>query len=214
MPIDPGHLFHALLHIDQTIAMAGASHGAGVYLILFGIIFCELAFLPLFFLPGDPLLFVCGAFCAAGIMQIWILIPVLLVATVAGSVVNYLIGRALGKRLYAGGVGWINRKALDRTHAFYATRGRQTFLLSPFIAVVRTFAPFVAGISGMALRPFALAVCGGALLWIVGLLGAGYFFGNVPLVREHVGAITLLGLGVAILVMAAAQLRKLFRAPS
>ena len=201
MQFDFTQLFQTLLHIDQIIAAANAPQGGAIYLILFAIIFCEIGFLPLFFLPGDPLLFVCGAFCAAGLLDIGILIPLLLVATVAGSVVNYFSGRALGRKLTLRGSPILQRAAFVRTRQFYQARGQQTFLVSPYIAVVRTFAPFIGGLSGMAFRPFFSAVCGGAVLWVGGLVVAGYFFGNVPWVRLHIGSITVFGLAVAMAVL-------------
>lgn len=211
MLFDPAALLSTVLHIDQTLAMAHGSQGAGIYLLLFGIIFCEIGFLPLFFLPGDPLLFVCGAFCAAGLLNVWIVIPVLMVATVAGSIVCYLTGRSIGQR-FADGGRWRHHPALERSRRFYQARGRHTFLVSPYIAVVRTFAPFAGGLAGMPLRPFITSVCGGAVLWVVGLVVAGYFFGNVPWVRGHIGAITLagiaLGLGALVAGKLFAQLRR------
>ncbi len=212
MPLDVAQLFHSILHIDQLIAGASSGQGAAIYLALFAIIFCEMAFVPLFFLPGDPLLFVCGAFCAAGVLNIWWLLPLLLVATILGSSINYAIGRAVGERLAERTHRWLNPTALARTRQFYHARGRQTFLVSPYIAVVRTFAPFVAGVSGMVFREFIVAVFGGAFLWVVGLLMAGYYFGNVPWVRAHVGAITVVGLALALCVLAVGHLVKLLRA--
>jgi membrane-associated protein len=210
---DPASILYAVLHIDQTIAQVHASQGTGIYLLLFGIIFCEIGFLPLFFLPGDPLVFVCGAFCAVGLLNIWIVIPVLLLATVAGSIVCYVTGRSIGKRFSDGG-RWRDHPALERSRRFYQARGQHTFLVSPYIAVVRTFAPFAAGLAGMPLRPFLMSVCGGAMLWVVGLVVAGYFFGNVPWVREHVGAITLSGIALGLAALVAGKiLVRLRRSP-
>ncbi|MDP9109146.1 MAG: VTT domain-containing protein [Pseudomonadota bacterium] len=198
MLLDPTGVFSALLHVEQTITTVAGQHGPAAYAILFAIIFCEIGFLPLFFLPGDPLLFVCGALCAAGLLSLPAVILVLMAATVAGHCINFQIGRLLGDRLARGDSRWINRAALARTHAFYARRGRATLLVSPYIAVVRTFAPFVAGVSGMPFGAFVRAVLAGALLWTVGLPVAGYFLGNVPLVRSHIGAITLAGIALGL----------------
>jgi len=135
------HLLQTALHFDQHVGSAAAQYGAAIYAMLFAIIFCEIAFIPLFFLPGDPLLFICGAFCATGAISIWIVMPVLFVATVAGSVVSYRVGRAIGSTVFTRDYRWLDKAALQRTHAFYEEHGGLTFLLSPYIAVVRTFAP-------------------------------------------------------------------------
>ncbi|MHA7683197.1 VTT domain-containing protein [Cupriavidus sp. PET2-C1] len=187
-----------LLHFDQHLGPAIAQYGTLVYGILFAIVFCEIGLLPLFFLPGDPLLFLCGAFCASGALKLWILLPVLLAAAVAGSLLNYAIGKAIGSRVLTGGYRWINRDALRRTHDFYQRHGSLTLLLSPFVAVVRTFAPFVAGVSAMSATRFTLAASGGATVWVVSLLVGGFLFGNVPLVRDHMSAIVLLGLALGL----------------
>src|SRR5947209_2660836 len=142
-------LLRMVLHLDQQLDSAIAHLGPAVYLMLFAVVFCEIAFIPLFFLPGDPLLFICGALCATGALNIWAVTPLLFVACLAGSVVSYRTGRALGDRIATGNYRWIDRTALERTRAFYERHGALTFLLSPFLAVVRTFAPFVAGIAQM-----------------------------------------------------------------
>ncbi|MDR3380344.1 VTT domain-containing protein [Cupriavidus basilensis] len=204
--MEASQILSLLLHFDQNLGPAIAQYGILVYGILFAIVFCEIGLLPLFFLPGDPLLFLCGAFCASGALKLWILLPVLLVAAVAGSLLNYAIGKAIGARVFTGGYRWINRDALRRTHDFYQRHGGLTLLLSPFVAVVRTFAPFVAGVSAMSATRFALAASAGATVWVVSLLAGGYLFGNVPLVRDHMSAIVLLGLalGLGSLVVASA----------
>lgn len=160
--------------------------------------FCEIAFLPLFFLPGDPLIFICGAFCATGAISLWIVMPLLFVATVAGSAVNFRIGRAIGQKVFTQDYRWLDQAALQRTHRFYEEHGGITFLLSPFIAVVRTFAPFVGGVSAMTCSRFLLFMTAGAAMWIVTLVPAGYFFGNVPVVRDHMSGIVLLGIGLGV----------------
>jgi membrane-associated protein len=172
---------------------------------LFIIVFVEIGFLPLFFLPGDPLIFICGGLSATGALNVWLVIPVLFAATVAGSIVDYAIGRAVGEKVYTANYRWLDKNALRRAHSFYEARGGLTFLLSPFIAVVRTFAPFVAGVSRMTFARFVSFVTAGAALWIGSLVAAGYLFGNVPLVRDHMSSIVLLGvaLGVGSLIASA-----------
>jgi membrane-associated protein len=199
-------LLEMILHLDQQLDIAIVQLGPTIYLMLFAVVFCEIAFLPLFFLPGDPLLFICGALCAAGALNIWAVMPILFAACVAGNVTGYQIGRLLGNRISGTGHAWLNREALERTRTFYERHGAFTFLLSPFIAVVRTFAPFVAGIAHMRFRKFALAVVCGAALWVIALVPGGYFFGSIPLIRDHLSAIVLLGIaaGVGALVVGSA----------
>jgi membrane-associated protein len=193
------------LHFDQHLSSLIVQYGTAVYAMLFIIVFVEIGFLPLFFLPGDPLIFICGGLSATGALNVWLVIPVLFAATVAGSIVDYAIGRAVGEKVYTANYRWLDKNALRRAHAFYEARGGLTFLLSPFIAVVRTFAPFVAGVSRMTFARFVSFVTAGAALWIGSLVAAGYLFGNVPLVRDHMSSIVLLGvaLGVGSLIASA-----------
>ena len=191
-------LLQTILHLDQYLHIVIMQYGSLVYALLFAIVFCETAFLVLFFLPGDPLLFISGALCATGAMNIWILMVLLFTAAVAGSIVNYWLGNAIGQRVFVRDYKWLNREALEKTHAFYEKHGGITFLLSPFIAVVRTFAPFVAGVSAMTFRKFQLFVIAGAALWVITLVSSGYFFGNIPVIRDHLNSIVLLGVGLGL----------------
>ena len=191
-------LLQTILHLDQYLHIVIMQYGSLVYALLFAIVFCETAFLVLFFLPGDPLLFISGALCATGAMNIWILMVLLFTAAVAGSIVNYWLGNAIGQRVFVRDYKWLNREALEKTHAFYEKHGGITFLLSPFIAVVRTFAPFVAGVSAMTFRKFQLFVVAGAALWVITLVSSGYFFGNIPVIRDHLNSIVLLGVGLGL----------------
>lgn len=199
-------LLQVALHLDQHLSALIAQFGNGAYALLFAVVFVEYAFLPLFFLPGDPLIFICGALAATGVLNAWIVAPALFVATVAGSIVGYAIGHALGDRVHTSSYRWVNKRALAKAHAFSEARGGLTFLLSPYIAVVRTFAPFAAGVSRMTFARFVWLVSAGAALWVVSLMMAGYLFGNVPIVREHVSSFVLLGfvLGGAVLLGALA----------
>jgi membrane-associated protein len=185
----------ALVHFDRTLDVAIHQYGAAVYLLLFMIVFCETALLALFFLPGDPLLFISGALCAGGDLDIGALMALLYVAAVTGSALNYRIGQALGKTLSTRNYRWLNRDALRKTHDFYERNGALTIVVAPFIAVVRTFAPFVAGVSTMGFRKFMLYTLAGDALWIVILIPGGYFFGHLPVIRNHLDHIVLLGIG-------------------
>lgn len=201
--------WHLLLHFDEDLGVAVVQYGPLVYAMLFAVVFAEIGVLPLFFLPGNPLLFICGAFSAAGYLSLWVLVPLLFIAAFCGSLLNYSIGRVMGQRVLTPGQRWVNPDALDRTQRFYAEHGDVTFLLSPYVGVVRTFAPFVAGVAGMAPVRFALAAAAGVALWTVSLLVLGYFFGDVPVVRAHMGAIVLSGvaLGVGALLVGGAWRR-------
>jgi membrane-associated protein len=192
------HLLQVALHFDRHLGGLIEEYGTAVYAMLFAIVFVEIAFLPLFFLPGDPLIFICGAFVATHALDVWLVIPVLFAATVGGSIGNYWIGRAVGETVYTADYRWLDKNALRKAHAFYEARGGLTFLLSPFIAVVRTFAPFVAGVARMTFARFASFVVLGAAIWIVSLVAAGYVFGNVPVVRDHMSSIVLLGVGIGV----------------
>lgn len=196
--MDWGQLSQLVLHFDQHIGAFAAQYGTAIYAMLFAIVFCEIGFIPLFFLPGDPLIFICGAFCATGAIKLWIVMPVLFAATVCGSLLSYYTGCAIGQQVFTRDYRWLDKAALNRSHTFYERNGSVTFLLSPFIAVVRTFAPFVAGVSLMTFPRFVLSVSAGAALWVGLLVTGGYFFGNTPLIRDHMNAIVLSGIGLGV----------------
>jgi membrane-associated protein len=209
--IDSGPLFQTLLHFDRQLGSAIPHYGTAIYAILFAIVFCEIGIVPLFFLPGDPLLFITGAFCATGAIQIGVVIPLFITATIAGSALGYWSGQALGRQAMQGHWRWLNPSALNRTQAFFEAHGSRTFLVSPFIAVVRTFAPFIAGASRMRFSKFALFVTGGAVLWSLGLVVAGYFFGRVPLIRDNMSLIVLLGVAGGVGATVIGSLLRAFR---
>ena len=190
---DPSQIFQALLHFDQQLGGAIPRFGVAIYAILFAIVYCEIGLAPLFFLPGDPLIFIGGAFCATGVISIWILVPVFAVAAVAGSLTAYGVGRSIGHQILQEQRPWLSQSALQRGQAFFDAHGRAAFLISPFIAVVRTFAPLLAGAAKMAFGQFALFASGGAVIWAVTLTVSGYFFGNVPVIRNNMGSIVLVG---------------------
>ncbi|ARP75462.1 VTT domain-containing protein [Bordetella genomosp. 6] len=187
-----------VLHIDQTLGIWVEQYGVWVYLVLFLIVFAETGLVVLPFLPGDSLLFIAGAFGATGHMDPVLTAALLIVAAISGNTVNYTIGRYIGPRVFSMNLRFLDRNALMRTHAFYEKHGGKTIVMSRFIPVIRTFAPFVAGVADMRLARFQLFNIGGALLWVISLVAAGYFFGNIPLVREHLNTIVLIGLGAAI----------------
>ncbi len=187
--------FQILLHFDRYLDTVIANYGTMIYLLLFAIVFCETALAPLFFLPGNPLIFISGALCATGMLHVGLLMAVLFSAALIGSAVNYRIGRAIGQQAFSGNIRWFDQASLLKTHAFYENHGGVTFLLSLFIPVVRTFAPLVAGVAEMSFSRFLLFVAAGAAVWVVTLVLGGYFFGNIPLIHDHLNSIMLLGIG-------------------
>lgn len=195
-------LVDIVLHVDKSLGTLISQYGTLVYIVLFAIVFCETGLVVLPFLPGDTLLFVGGAFCATGALNIWLLMALLVAAAVAGNTVNYWIGSAIGHRVFTHDFRWLDKAALQRTHAFYEDHGGKTIILSRFIPIVRTFAPFVAGVSGMTFGKFQFFNIVGALGWVVGLVAGGYFFGNIPVIRDHLNTIVLVGVGAAIVPIA------------
>ena len=192
------HFVDLILHVDKYLGSFIANYGSLVYAVLFAIVFCETGLVVLPFLPGDTLLFIAGAFCAEGKISIALLIALLFTAAVLGNTVNYLIGRAIGKKVYTHNYRWLDQAALRRTHLFYEKHGGKTVVLSRFVPVVRTFAPFVAGVSEMRVDSFQMYNLSGALAWVGGLSLAGYFFGNIPVIRDHLSAIVLVGVAAAV----------------
>ncbi len=189
---------HFFTNLDMQLGHVIATHGNLIYIILFTIIFSEIGFLPLFFLPGDPLIFITGSFCKLGHLSLPIMMGTLIFASFLGNLISYKIGAMVGENIEAHQYRWINRTALERTRSFYKKHGQLTLFISPFIAVVRTFAPFLAGVSKMPFSKYMIAANTGTSIWIVTLMLAGYFFGEIPFVREHMATIILSGLAIGI----------------
>ena len=190
-------LLGLILHIDKALGLMLEQYGALVYVLLFAIVFDETGLVVFPFLPGDTLLFIAGAFCASGLMSAPLLMALLITAAITGNTLNYLIGRALGQRVFTRDYRWIDRQALEKTHAFFERHGGKTIILARWLPVIRTFAPFVAGVSDMGLGRFQIFNIVGALLWVIGLVMAGYFFGNIPIIRDHLNTIVLIGVAAA-----------------
>jgi membrane-associated protein len=200
--------FDMILHVDKTLGMLLEQYGLYVYAVLFAIIFCETGLVVLFFFPGDTLLFIAGAFCATGQMDLGLLIFLLVVAAVSGNTLNFWIGEKIGQKVFTHDYKWINKDALRRTHTFFDKHGGKTIILARFVPVVRTFAPFVAGVSDMTHARFQFYNISGALLWVISLVTAGYFFGNIPVVRDHLTTIVLVGVSAAVVPIALGGLWK------
>lgn len=189
--------FDMILHVDKTLGVFIEQYGTLVYIVLFAIVFAETGLVVFPFLPGDTLLFIGGAFCATGDMNLLLLISLLLVAAVGGNTLNYWFGSLIGHKVFTHDYKWLDKAALHRTHLFFEKHGGKTIILCRFVPVVRTFAPFVAGVSEMTLTKFQLFNVTGALLWVLGLVSAGYFFGNIPVIRDHLNTIVLVGVAAA-----------------
>jgi membrane-associated protein len=196
-----------VLHLDVHLMTLTQEYGIWIYGILFLIIYCETGLVVMPFLPGDSLLFVAGALCGMGALQLELLAPLLMVAAFSGDNTNYWIGRLIGLRLLKRANGLIKREHLDKTHAFYEKHGGKTILFARFLPIIRTFAPFVAGVGLMRYRLFVLFSALGSLVWIGSLTVAGYFFGNIPAVKNN---LTLIIVGIIIISLLPA-LRELIR---
>lgn len=183
-------LIDFILHVDQHLQAFVQAYGAWVYALLFLIVFVETGVVVMPFLPGDSLLFIVGALSGAGLLSWPLAVGVLLSAAILGDQTNYSIGRWLGPKVFQWEHSrWFNRAAFDQAHAFYERHGGITLVLARFMPFVRTFAPFVAGVAAMTRRRFTAYNVVGAVIWVVGLCGAGYLFGNLPWVQQHLSHI-------------------------
>jgi len=175
-----------ILHVDQHLASFVAQYGAWVYALLFLIVFVETGVVVMPFLPGDSLLFVVGAMCGAGLMNLPLAMALLFAAAVLGDQLNYSIGRHFGPRVFQWESSrFFNKNAFNQAHAFYERYGGVTIILARFMPFIRTFAPFVAGVAAMGRGKFSAYNVAGGALWVVGLVTAGYLFGNVPWVQHN-----------------------------
>jgi membrane-associated protein len=188
-------LWDLAVHLDAHLARFVAEHGAWVYALLFTVIFCETGLVVTPFLPGDSLLFVVGTLAAVGGMQIGVVIVVLIAAALCGDNVNYWVGRSAGRRLAA---RWINPLYLKRTHVFYERHGGKTIIIARFMPIIRTYVPFVAGLGAMPYLRYLAFCVAGALLWVVSLTLAGYFFGNIPAVKQNLTVVILLIVAISV----------------
>lgn len=179
------------LHLDVHLGELLRTYGTWTYAILFLIIFTETGLVVMPLLPGDSLLFAAGAFAALGDLDPWLLTGLLIVAAVLGDGVNYHIGKAIGPRAFSGNVRFLKREYLEKTQAFYNKHGGKTIILARFIPIVRTFAPFVAGIGTMRYPRFLAYNVVGAVVWVTGFVWLGYAFGNIPAVKERFSLVIL-----------------------
>jgi membrane-associated protein len=202
------------LHLDEHLAALVASHGVWVYALLFLIVFAETGLVVTPVLPGDSLLFACGALAATGAMDLGVLLPLLILAAVAGDAVNYFAGRYFGPKIFQAHDRkgfWhkvLNRDHLDEAHRFFERYGGMAIVSGRFVPIVRTFVPFVAGVGSMSYSTFTIYNVAGALVWVGVCVMAGHLFGNIPVVKENFELVIIGIIGVSLLPMAAAAYQR------
>ena len=183
-------LLDFILHVDRYLEAFTQHYGMWVYALLFAIVFVETGLVVMPFLPGDSLLFVVGALCGVGLISLPVAMGLLLLAAILGDQCNYSIGRYFGPKVFQWEDSrWFNKRAFDQAHNFYERYGGITIILARFMPFVRTFAPFVAGVAEMNRSKFTAYNVIGALIWVCGLVGAGYLFGNLPWAKENLSKI-------------------------
>src|SRR5215470_10817568 len=178
-------LIDLFLHLDKHLNDVITQYGSWTYVILFLIVFCETGLVVTPILPGDSLLFAAGAFCALGSLQVAAVFALLSLAAVAGDTVNYWIGHAIGPRVFQQDIRFLKREYLERTHQFYERHGGKTIIIARFMPIIRTFAPFVAGVGSMTYARFIVYNVIGGVAWISLFVLGGYFFGNIPVVKRN-----------------------------
>ncbi|HEX5313353.1 MAG TPA: VTT domain-containing protein [Gammaproteobacteria bacterium] len=195
------HVFNFLLHMDRYLAAFTQEHGLWVYALLFIVVFAETGLVVTPFLPGDTLLFIAGALAGSGLISAPATAAIFTIAAILGNLSNYAIGRAIGPRVFKTRSRWLNRRHLEEGHAFFERHGGKTIVLARFLPIIRTFAPFIAGVSAMSWLPFFAYTLAGAIAWVAIVFTGGMFFGNLPFVRDHL-TLVILGLVIVSLIPA------------
>jgi membrane-associated protein len=195
------------LHLDQHLSQIISQYGIWTHLILFLIVFCETGLVVTPFLPGDSLLFAAGTFAALGALDLWLIVILLILAAIVGDSVNYWVGSYIGPRAFRGDIRFLRKEYLDRTHAFYERHGGKTIILARFVPIIRTFAPFVAGVGAMSYSKFITYNVVGAVLWVGLFVLGGYFFGNIPVVRDNFSVVILAIIAISVMPIAIEALR-------
>ncbi len=204
-------LISFILHVDDHLKEIIATYGTWTYLILFVVIFLETGFVVTPFLPGDSLLFAAGTFAGLGALHVVWLMVLLAVAAILGDTINYWIGHFIGPRAFSGNIRFLKKEYLDRTHAFYEKHGGKTIILARFIPIIRTFAPFVAGIGAMTYPRFLLYNVVGGIAWVMLFTTGGYFFGTLPVVQKHFELVVIAIIGISVMPMVVEMLRNRLR---
>jgi membrane-associated protein len=200
--------FDFIRHLDVHMESMMREYQYTTYFILALIIFCETGLVVTPFLPGDSLLFAAGAIIAkTGILSVWVLIPLLFMAAILGDHVNYFFGRFLGRKVYEKDYWFMRRKHIDKTQAFYEKHGGQTLIMARFVPIVRTFAPFVAGVGEMKYRRFVSYCLAGGIIWVTTLTLAGYYFGQLDFVKNNFEIVVLAIIGISLLPMVVEVIR-------
>jgi membrane-associated protein len=192
-------LIDVFLHIDRHLAEVTRDYGAWTNAILFVIVFCETGLVVTPFLPGDSLLFTAGALASLGNLNLWVLFLFLSLAAVLGDTANYWIGKKVGPRAFDGTIRFLKQEHLRKTEAFYEKHGKKTIILARFVPIVRTFAPFVAGVGSMSYGTFLAYNVIGGVAWVAICVFSGYFFGNIPLVKKNFSLVVLAIIGISVL---------------
>lgn len=195
------------LHLDQHLSQIISEYGIWTHLILFLIVFAETGLVITPFLPGDSLLFAAGTFAALGALDLWLVVILLIIAAIIGDTVNYWIGSYIGPRAFRGDSRFFQKEYLDRTHAFYEKHGGKTIIIARFVPIIRTFAPFVAGVGAMSYPRFITYNVVGAVLWVGMFVLGGYFFGNIPVVRKNFTIVILAIIAISVMPIAIEALR-------
>jgi membrane-associated protein len=195
------------LHLDEHLNQIVTTYGVWTHLILFAIVFAETGLVVTPFLPGDSLLFAAGALAALGSLDLWLLVVLLIGAAILGDSVNYWVGAWIGPRAFSGNLRFLRKDYLERTRAFYEKHGGKTIILARFVPIIRTFAPFVAGVGAMSYPRFIVYNIIGAVLWVGLFVPLGYFFGNMPTVKDNFSLVIFAIIGISVMPIAVEMFR-------